>query len=599
MANRVNVNINVNDHSRAGLAALRQNMNRMQRDVRRAGGRINFNVTIDPGTSRRDLRRIQRQLRGQPVTITTRLDPPTPPPRTMRQRIQRALGAPIRVPVRLATRGMVASARGPIRSLGGLVSGTLQDGVGQGLIQGFKAGGPIGAAVLLAVLLGTASLIGAALSGLLITALGAAFVGVAGVSAAMSDRVQAKWKDTLGTLKELFRDVGEPMIPVLEHALDTLTSMAEKAAPALKRAIEETAPATQQFIDNMLKGFESFGKAAFGPIMDAWNVFAPIFGEEWDEFMDELGNSFADMAKLVKDHPTEIAAALDIVFEAIDLLVDTITFFGKMWVSTMQNVGDSIGVLLQVIGGLVNGALTAFEGILFGAEKAFGWIPGIGDKLSDAKSAFSNFRETTMGKLEDMANAAFGWDDALNKANRTRKLKADINEWNAKLTRAKEKLKNTANTKAQAKLRADITDLNNKIAAARAKLNSLNGKTATTYVRTVQYGIGAEAANAARRAMGGIIAGAQNGGVRSNLTMVGEAGPELVQLPPGSRVRTAGDTRRIMGQGGAGFGAHAAGPAGKLFIDAAGDDLSQLLLKVLRHAIRDQGGDVQVVLGRG
>lgn len=594
MANRVNVNINVNDHSRAGLAALRQNMNRMQRDVRRAGGRINFNVTIDPGTSRRDLRRIQRQLRGHPVTITTRLDPPTPPVRTTRQRIQRALGAPIRVPVRLATRGMVAGARGPIRSLGGLVSGTLQDGVGQGLINGFKAGGPIGAAFLAAIILGALSLIGAALSGLIVTALGAAFVGVAGISAAMSDRVQAKWKDTLANLKELFADVGEPLIPVLERALDTVNQMAEKAAPALKKAMEDTAPATEKFIQAILKGFESFGKNAFKPIMDAWNVFAPVFGELWNEFMGELGSSFGEMADLVKEHPTEIAAAIEIVFEAIELIIDAITFFGKTWVFTMQTVGDAIGIVLQIIGGLLNGALLAFEGILFGAEKAFGWIPGIGDKLGDAKNAFSNFRETTMGKLEDMANAAFGWDDALNKANRKRRLSADISSWEEKLRRARESLKKTTSQKAKAKLEANIKDLERKIASAREQLNALNGKTSTTYVNTV-YTSTAQGGHPTqrRRAMGGVIGAAQTGGIRSNLTLVGEAGPEIVHLPAGSRVRSNPDTRRMMGQGGQ-------GPAvGRLFIDAAGDDLSQLLLKILRHAIRDQGGDVQVVLGRG
>lgn len=596
MANRVNVSINVNDHSRAGLAALRQNMNRMQRDVRRAGGRINFNVTIDPGTSRRDLRRIQRTLRGQPVTITTRLDPPTPPVRTTRQRIQRALGAPIRVPVRLATRGTVAGVRGPLRSLRGLVSGTLQDGVGQGLVQGFKAGGPVGAAVLAAIVLGTMSVIGAALSGLIITALGAAFVGVAGISAAMSDRVQAKWKDVLGELKELFADVGTPLIPVLERALDTIQSMAERAAPALKRAVEETAPATEKFIQSLLKGFESFGEAAFKPIMDAWNVFAPVFGELWDEFMGELGSSFADMANLVKEHPTEIAAALEIVFEALELLVDTVTFFGKMWVFTMQSVGDVIGFVLTNMARLMDGALTAFEGILFGAEKAFGWIPGVGDKLGDARSEFSNFRETVVGKLADMGAAASGWDDKLNKANRKRKLEADIATWNHKMATARAQLKKTTDQKAKAKLTADIKALQDKVARARAELNGINGKVVTTYVDTWHRnrGYAGNSVTGARR-MGGVIGAAQSGGIRSNMTLVGEAGPEIVNLPAGSRVRTAGDTRRIMARGGGGVNTV---PTGRLMIDAAGDDLSQLLLKVLRHAIRDQGGDVQVVLGR-
>jgi hypothetical protein len=596
MSNRVNVNINANDFSRRGLDSLRRSINRAQRDARRAGGTIRFNVRVDEGASRRDMRRLQRSLRGQPVTITTRLDPPTPSPQTLRRRIASRLGRAVTLPVRLTSRGLVAGVRGPLRSLGGLVSGTLQDGVGQGIIQGFKAGGPVGIAVLAALLLGLASLIGAALSGLLITALGAAFVGVGGISAAMSEEVKAKWSDTLGTLKKLFADVGKPMIPVLETALDRLESMAEKAAPAFKRAMEDSAGATDVFIQKIMQGFESFGKAAFKPIMDAWNVFAPVFGEVWDEFMRELGESFADMANLVKEHPTEIAAALEIVFETLELIVDTVTFFGKMWVFAMQTVGDAVGVVIQIVGGMADMMLGFFDMMLQGAARAFGWIPGLGGKLKDAANWFSEFRDGVNEKLTGMANKAFGWDDALNKANRKRKLEADITSWQHKLSQARADLKKTSSQKARAKLQADITDLNNKISSARAKLNALNGKTATTYVRTVQYGIGAEAANAARRATGGVVSSvgtAATGGVRNNMTLVGERGPELVNLPGGSHVRSNSDTRRIMNRGGRGGG------SATLMIDAAGDDTSQFLLRILRHAIRNEGGDVQVVLGRG
>src|SRR3546814_295561 len=136
----------------------------------------------------------------------------------------------------------------------------MQDGIGQGIIQGFKAGGPVGIAFLGVLLLSAVSVIAAALSGLLVTALGLAFVGIAGVSAAMSEQVKSKWSDVLGRLKELFRDVGTPLIPVLTRSLDLLEKMAERAAPALKKAVEETAPATEKFIQGLMKGFESFGK---------------------------------------------------------------------------------------------------------------------------------------------------------------------------------------------------------------------------------------------------------------------------------------------------------------------------------------------------
>jgi hypothetical protein len=50
---------------------------------------------------------------------------------------------------------------------------------------------------------------------------------------------------------------------------------------------------------------------------------------------------------------------------------------------------------------------------------------------------------------------------------------------------------------------------------------------------------------------GGIV-GAASGGARGGMTMVGEEGPEIVDLPYGSTVRTAGETREMMRGGGGG-----------------------------------------------
>jgi phage-related minor tail protein len=87
-------------------------------------------------------------------------------------------------------------------------------------------------------------------------------------------------------------------------------------------------------------------------------------------------------------------------------------------------------------------------------------------------------------------------------------------------------------------------------------------------------------------AHGGVVGQAASGGGRSGMTMVGEQGPELLSLPPGTRVRSSPDSRRMVGSGGA--------QGGTLLIRLDGSDL----LKNLRAEIRHQGGDVQAVLGR-
>lgn len=94
----------------------------------------------------------------------------------------------------------------------------------------------------------------------------------------------------------------------------------------------------------------------------------------------------------------------------------------------------------------------------------------------------------------------------------------------------------------------------------------------------------------------GGIKGAQDGGMKSGMTWVGEHGPELVDLPPGAQVHTAGDSRRMAG-----------GQSGgrqqvdvRLIADRTTErGLVDKLFQSFRQEIGDNyGGDVQVALGR-
>jgi hypothetical protein len=53
-------------------------------------------------------------------------------------------------------------------------------------------------------------------------------------------------------------------------------------------------------------------------------------------------------------------------------------------------------------------------------------------------------------------------------------------------------------------------------------------------------------------AHGGVVGQAASGGLRGSWTMTGERGPELLQLPPGTRVRSNSDTRRMVSNRGMG-----------------------------------------------
>ena len=576
MANRVSVNINVNDLSRSGIRSLNNNLRNLRRQL--PDDHV-INLTLNDRNAFNRAGRLNRAIRNIPddvrVNVVTR-GPDRADNQRLTQRLRRGLTSPFRV-------------------MGATLGGILSDGIGQGIIGAFRAAGPAGMAILAASLFAFVSMIGAALAGLLVFALGAAFVGIGAISAAKSKEVKAQWASTLETLKPLFKSVGEPMIPVLTNGLKLLEDMAERAAPILRDALVQAAPATEEFFKKFGEGFEKFAEGAFKPIMDAWEVFAPVFGDVWSDFMGDLGSNFGDLGTLVRENSFEIELALRMVLKVISGIIEVVEFFAAAWIAQIAIVSQSIGFLINnAMVPLGNAILGVFEGIIGGAAAAFGWIPGLGPKLKDAASAFGTFKEDTMEKLRNMGDAALGANEKIDRLNKVRVLKADIASWNSKLSDARAQLKRTTDQKARAKLTADIKDLETKVARAKAKLDALNGRTSNMYVRINVAATGARnAKNLAGFAHGGVrgLSTAATGGVRNNMTLVGEQGPEIVSMAPGSRVRSNSDTKRLMsGRGGS-------GAAAQFLFKSSGRRVDDLLLEILREAIHQRGGDPVKVLG--
>ncbi|WP_097921738.1 hypothetical protein [Streptomyces sp. wa1063] len=178
---------------------------------------------------------------------------------------------------------------------------------------------------------------------------------------------------------------------------------------------------------------------------------------------------------------------------------------------------------------------------------------------------------------------------------KTARLKGNMEDLQQKLNAAKAKLKSVPDSR-QAKIRGNIYQLEQAIAEARRKLDAINGKTSHTYVVTHMQAR-QEGAHGTQLgyAHGGVI-GAASGGPRSRMTLVGEQGPELVDLAPGSRVRSNPDTKRML------TGGHAGGGGQPIVVQLAldGRALAEVLIDPLRGQIQTlSGGNVQAALGRG
>jgi len=154
----------------------------------------------------------------------------------------------------------------------------------------------------------------------------------------------------------------------------------------------------------------------------------------------------------------------------------------------MVSVGvEHLPTLIGLFRTMSSGVVTALGGILHGAASAFGWIPGIGDKLRSADESFSSFQQSFIGGLATAeAKTREFAAGALPKLQQG-KLKVDISNWNSQLETAKAKLK-TVPPEKRASLKAHITDLQNKVAQARRELASLQNRSVTVTTRYVTVG---------------------------------------------------------------------------------------------------------------
>jgi len=367
---------------------------------------------------------------------------------------------------------------------------------------------------------------------------------------------------------------------------------------------------------------------------------ADIAAAALKRLQDQLAKQGGDPSKLT-DEMTKYQAALGAVALQQNLTADTMGPLGQQAIqtsaelekeaSTAQGLKDAIIDLNNVARGALD-AQAGFEQSIADATKALqdngkaltyrnGEMDLTTDKSRAEEKALSDLAAKTdaaaeaalkSGQSMDKVNAIYGQgrdklmalaqqmgltkqqardlaDQILATPDKTAQLRGDMSDLQDKLNQVNAALKNAPSSKV-VELRAEKAQLESDLRSVQDEINSLSGKTVTVTTRLVtvngdQYAHGGYA-------HGGII-GAAGGGPRSGFTWVGEQGPELVRLPYGSSVIPAGQSAAMAGAAAAGGGAARV----QLEINSGGSRLDDLLLEVLRNAVRIRGGDVQKVLG--
>lgn len=325
----------------------------------------------------------------------------------------------------------------------------------------------------------------------------------------------------------------------------------------------------------------------------------------------DAGRALADMVRA--GHVTEAAKAFAALNKQAKL--DAFGTAGAHWADAYKTALQGVTGAAKAVTpaqALVNSALKAAQDA---ASKAANAITDFGNAVAgliDPQIAASNAAITMADGLVTLKTALHASRGAMGL--QTAASRASLSAFNTQIQSLDTFI--SAQQKLPGGIKASMPAINAQIAIlsrlagrnsyARAMVQQLRDMIATlqsktvvvtTVIRQIQMTVPHMNSNqgkwggfAAGGAVGSGIHGYASGG---NLAMVGENGPELVRLPYGSSVNTAGDTQRMMGQGG--------GSSQKIQLEwvggQAGDELFKWIKKNIRVRAGSGTGNVQRALG--
>ncbi|MDG4790370.1 hypothetical protein O7626_31375 [Micromonospora sp. WMMD1102] len=187
-------------------------------------------------------------------------------------------------------------------------------------------------------------------------------------------RALETFQKAAGRVMPVFADMFEKMAPHIDKLAPALASMAEKALPGIAAAVERA-----------------------GPLFDKLAEVLPQFGVYISQFFDNISANAPQSAQFLGD----MVNILGIGLATLGMWIGWLTKFYS-WARTVW-----IG-----FGGLVRSAiltvLDALDWVVTGAAKAFGWIPGLGPKLTKAANEFEVFRNKVNKALNGIHDKTVG-----------------------------------------------------------------------------------------------------------------------------------------------------------------------------------------------
>lgn len=401
--------------------------------------------------------------------------------------------------------------------------------------------------------------------------------------------------ESIDKLKVAFRDIGGDLESIFSNSskfvgplVDGLISGTKKIISGITTAISRAGPV----VDGLSKLFDDFG----GAVGKAFERLSEN-PEDARAAIDALNQALTATVSITADVAAAVGSGASSMQEfdrstagvlnplkTLPGFFSTLTGSSEEYSHKLKMVTDQTEEVTQATYderaalSALSKELRAQSDPVFGLLNAQDKLRSAQQKVAESTEKHGRRSRETKAALRDLATAAL---DVVGKAG------ALGSGFDGKMTPAmKRALAAAGLTKRQ------IADLSAQLRSAKRAADNLAGTYRVNVVYNVGKQVGGLKGNASAYAHGGIVGAAASGGVRSGMTLVGEEGPELVELPVGSRVNPAGTTKAMMAQGG--------GPMELVVRSAerASYDLMQIIVENLRYDIRTLGGgSVQRHLG--
>ncbi len=324
--------------------------------------------------------------------------------------------------------------------------------------------------------------------------------------------------------------------------------------------------------------FEDFGKPFRGPVADFLEKFTSYFLPQLSHFAASVARTFAPLAGdlgngligMLQNLLPGLEKGLDGLAPVVQVLADRLPDIGQAlgdFFDKIGSQGDDASVFFNDLITLVIGLITILGSLISAFTAAYANIRNFARNAAAAFLGFVNRVVSYFGRLLDAAYASMSWIPGI--GGKLRAAQAQFAQFRANVN-------------------AELQAIQNRVVSVTIEYSYRTfGK---PYSDVDPY--------AARGYASGGIKGAASGMISGGLSWVGEHGPELVNLPTGSTVRSHGDSMR-MAQGMGTFGGTSAATHIQVSAHPGMEaTLAGALMKMLRFEVRRQGGgNVQQALG--